>query len=648
MSIQTIEANLSDLRYVLREIKKREREGTLPKDGQLTLITDTAAEAMTFQVENDPNSPDCSTFGKVKAVVRASLNVLELDKKVKDYAKEHAYRFAISNGSRAPLTIFPFIFSDQNQESAELLMNEGGYRLIRDGLIKALPEQLVKVGSKLLFYSKILKNVQMVFETSYQTLVDHNRKCSVYQAGMTLPTIWAETKIAKLTYNEVQPTILTSLPEELLNERVPKVKLKPPTFRDHTDEREQEKSDNSNAVIENDLSHLEGDIRDTQTEELCSQSISIENFFDHFSQKIVEFAGSLTGITPMINEVNRLRDIIEVIVKNPSKGPMTVVSEIFNTPENQIKTLLSAPESLIKNGESLLNGTESTLLGAFSIVSTIMATIQSVNWVMNFANNPSRAAIEMITMPIDSIRNVVNLGMSLIRDPENTSKLFFKSIIKSPENSIKKFARNVGLKKKKKKKKKKLRAPKTILPKQLHEIKKQKSMKYANDLMSLYMVCREHWYVDPYKTVEVYHYDLLEDWKSGHAADICGGDYFNFPSVLEDLFRQSDYEAVLTLSPKAHLNEPLAPPEVAQAISRLLISDVQLNHASVQLIDAVEREENNLKTEFDNMKKLGEACDTLHEVTEEFHILLTTNREQIRAALKQRMLEKTDLSTKVD
>ena len=150
--------------------------------------------------------------------------------------------------------------------------------------------------------------------------------------------------------------------------------------------------------------------------------------------------------------------------------------------------------------------------------------------------------------------------------------------------------------------------------------------KYADDLMALYFYARSKWFIDPYKSIEDYHHDLLTDWSFGIAAHVCEGSFFNFPRFLATKFEQNDFSSIMLYSPSAHPMETLAPPEVVIAFEEGLAEIKKVEAASVAL--AIADEAHTKAT-----KELNIDRERLEKNTNELSIFLNANQDEIKRKL---------------
>lgn len=302
----------------------------------------------------------------------------------------------------------------------------------------------------------------------------------------------------------------------------------------------------------------------------------------HVGQEILNFAGEISGVGPALKELQKVRDILETLVRNPERGSIKVIAELFKQPEVMIRNVLNQPLSILQNGEKFLNNPAANYMGAFAAVGSILTFMSSVTWICDFCRDPKKTAIEVVKMPYTCIEGVVKLGISLIRNPEKATLQLFKSLIKAPEVTVKRFLTAVGLKKKKKRKHRE--EPARSNP--MEEARMAK--KYANDLMNLYLLARSKWFIDPYKCIEEYHDDLLNDWNIGIAAPSCVENYFNFPSFLASKLEQNDFDSIKLYSSKAHSSQPIVPLEIVGVFQEELVQLAKVEFASAAIAVAHE------------------------------------------------------------
>lgn len=269
------------------------------------------------------------------------------------------------------------------------------------------------------------------------------------------------------------------------------------------------------------------------------------------------------------------------LAKDPTKAPIKIVSKLLDTPKNIIKNVLSQPESFIKNGELFLSNPAGNFMGALSAVSCILTFMDSVSWICDFCKNPKQSALSLVKLPYTCVEGVVKLGIALIKNPGKAAGQLIKSLIRAPEVTVRRFLRSVGLKKRKKRKHE---TPQVYIdPAEQTRI----AEKYAEDLTNLYSLAHSKWFIDPYKTIEDYHYDLLKDWNTLFAYNICQGNYFNF---LAERFKDDDISSIRKYSPWSHYYEAIPPPEFVLDI----INEAQLAITKVEIASDILAISNNL------------------------------------------------------
>jgi hypothetical protein len=296
-------------------------------------------------------------------------------------------------------------------------------------------------------------------------------------------------------------------------------------------------------------------IQDRSFKELHPTPEVSDEFLEHMGQELLSFSGKISGVTPALEELIQVKDLVQTLLRNPTDAPIKIVAHLFKTPQAMVRNVLQQPEAILKNCQNFVNNPGANYMGALSAVSGILTFMDSVSWIVDFAKSPKKTALSIVKMPYTTVEGVIKLGAALIKHPEKAAGELFKSLVKAPAVTVKRFLTSVGLKKKRKRRQ---QAPTQILidPAEQMRIAQQ----YAKDLMALYSLARSKWMLDPYKTAEDYHYDLLADW-NGSAASL-GGNYYAFPRFLTAKLEQNDLQAIRQYSPFAHYFEPLPPPEV--------------------------------------------------------------------------------------
>jgi hypothetical protein len=345
-----------------------------------------------------------------------------------------------------------------------------------------------------------------------------------------------------------------------------------------------------------------------------------EELLKDFGTNILNFTGQITGITPALDELKRVNEIVQCLAQNPQEAPLKIVSELFRQPVQNVRNILNNPKAIIQNAEHFLQNPAANYMGALAAVGSVMTWMDSVSWVCEFARKPGKEARNLVKMPYTVVKNAVQLGTSLIRHPERTSKQLFKSFIHMPGNTVKRFFRAVGLKKKKKKHHHQEAPPPTIDPIVLQQLVD----KYVKELPALYCLARVKGFIDPYKTMEEYHHDLLDDWTSG-ALNFPNG-FFDFPQFLVRIMQANSLVYLRTYSPRAHPDRPIISPEILLASAAINETFGKLD-ATFNELDEVHREHE------EAAEQLSIEQEKLSKATEDLGSTLAQNREKIKQAL---------------
>ncbi len=350
---------------------------------------------------------------------------------------------------------------------------------------------------------------------------------------------------------------------------------------------------------------------------------------DQIGQQLLDFAGQVSGVAPALEELKKLHGIMVVLAKNPAEGPIKIVSELLKMPEQMVKNVLKGPEDFLKKGELLLKDPSGGCLGALAVCGSILSFMNSATWVANFMRDPKHMALETLKMPFTTVKGVIELGIGLIRHPEKTVISFCKSLIKSPVHTVNGFLRAFGLKKRKKRKAPPQPRPAQPLPVSSQE-KARIVKKYLADLTALYGYAKGNWFIDPFKTIEEYHYDLQKDWESGPENRMLCKDFSNFPLFLKAKFEQEDFYTIKRLSPRAHPKETMPPIEVILAYEEIDMSLQKVQRAS-KLLDAASQ------AEAAAIQELNIERTQLHNNISQLSTFINNNEDKIKKALRARM-----------
>lgn len=306
--------------------------------------------------------------------------------------------------------------------------------------------------------------------------------------------------------------------------------------------------------------------------------------------------------------------------KNPQEAPLKIVSQLLRQPVGNIRNILNSPRSITQNADLFLQDPSANYMGGLAAVGGIMIFMDSVSWVCEFARKPGRGALELVKSPYTCVKGVVDLGVSLIRHPEKTVRQLCKSVVKMPEHTVKRFLRAVGLKKKKKHKAPPPPPPPPMDPKVLEQL----AVKYVTDLQALYFLARVKGFIDPYKTIEEYHHDLMEDWTlGGHNPPNV---YFDFPQFLVEKMQVNSLEYLRSYSPRAHPDTPIISPEVLLA-SQAIDETLETLETTFRELDVVHQKHE------EAAQQLSVEQEKFSKATESLGNTLAQNKEKIKQAL---------------
>jgi hypothetical protein len=345
------------------------------------------------------------------------------------------------------------------------------------------------------------------------------------------------------------------------------------------------------------------------------------NMLNDIGVQLVGYAGQVAGITPAIEEIRQLQEIITTLVENPIDGIQKVVGKYLQTPQSMLKNIISSPKEFLDKGALMLQG-EASCMGALAFCGSILSFMSSVTWMVNFIQDPKHMAKALLKMPYTCVKGVIELGVSFIRNPGKTAMSLCRTLIKAPIEIVSGFVRAIRFKKKKKKRKE-LSGPQ-VNPQEQQRLFK----KYVADLAALYGAAKVNWFIDPYKTIEEYHFDLMADFET-LPRHICQN-YFDFPSLLKSQFDKDSLLTVREWSPRAHPQETIAPPEVVQIFLEIGKSMVEVEVASRTLNAA--HQIGIAVTEELNVERQRLANNVAN-----LDALLNNNEDRLRQALRVRM-----------
>lgn len=332
------------------------------------------------------------------------------------------------------------------------------------------------------------------------------------------------------------------------------------------------------------------------------QKVDENHSFISLGEQVLDFAGKVTGVNSAIDELVKINEILHCLVTNPSQVPIKMIASVLRRPESVIRNILDSPKTIMKDFMSL------------STVFSVLSFMDSINWMFDLFHNPKGTIKSMILMPYTIVKSVIDLGTSLIRNPGKTVELLFKSLIHTPERIVSKFFTNIGLKRKKKRR----------IESQSITISPEDQKRYIKDLTSLYCIARFKGFIDPDKTIEKYHYDLMEDWGLFNA----GCSFFDFPQLIIKQMEENSWIHLRSYSPKAHPYRPAISSEIMSVSVRLEEERERLNNVSNDLNCSIQ----GLTKSTERLKKKQEK---LIHASAELDIVLR-NSERLKQALVRR------------
>jgi hypothetical protein len=322
------------------------------------------------------------------------------------------------------------------------------------------------------------------------------------------------------------------------------------------------------------------------------------------TEALVDYAGQATGIRPALDTYKEVVLLLDNLSKNPDAVPLQLISQILKQPMSSLESICNFRGTIAEQLRAIANSNSLAQLGAGCMVAagTILTFMNSVSWICEFTKNPKQGLRDMLLSPYHTVKNCYKLGMSFLKNPVSTAKMFCKSLLKFPEQTVKRFLRAVGLKKRKKKHKQEVASPPSLSPEELQRLRE----KYIQDLEALYFLARSKGFVDPFLTLEEYHNKLVFDWTHGfHSTE----SYFDFPLFLAHKMEQNSLFVICRYSPTAHPNKPVFFPEL------------------LQLVDEISTYE------------WGEICGELQEARQDLNIATTSSPAVVVAVTKSNELK---------
>ena len=306
------------------------------------------------------------------------------------------------------------------------------------------------------------------------------------------------------------------------------------------------------------------------------------------AQKIVEFAGDLTGVTSSIQQIKELKSLFVNILSDPSNGPQLLVNELIKEPEKIFQKIITSPKAFIANTEAFVN--DPTLAGALGIVGTAFSVVSLANEILpvitlisrkgikNPAQLPAILSKELVKMTFSKIIAVAKLAQGLIHDPFKTGKQLINGYIKSPKILCRNVKNLFGHDKRKAKRKaKKYKRMQEAYNRQVHLENERQKQAIIEAVPVCYKAARHQWMIDEACTpLDVYFNRLVIDWKNALNSKKFQADFISFLQNINVHFNQGHFSEIVRLSPSAHLKEPTPPAIVSLAITLLAQTSLQL------------------------------------------------------------------------
>ena len=632
MTIQSIEANLSNLVYVCNEIKKREKEGSLPADGKITVLTDQQAQEMLTELNNSSDKPDSSNLGYAKHIFFRVLKDLGLDKQALKKSLAKMIDKGFVRGMPNMMNTFTDTFTPN--QAIEFIV----VKIIKP---KVLPQ----------FY--ILKNIQTALQSSINATYEHSGQCGRFEASKSLTIQATKEVIGAITYK----TPVTNPPSSLATNILKKVHFQPSHRKEQLIPREFNKSDLSELSRSGGRHLLKSVQREIPTEGLakgrfyavrifasppiasnkdnlpnaiCLSSLENANEIEEAAQKVVDLAGDLTGINFAVEKTKEIEQMFVTMISDLGHAPKLLVQQLLKEPEKIFQKALKSPKEFINSAEAFT--ADPTLMSALEVVGAAFSTVSLANEILPILTRVSQKVIkdpftapqivtkEMLNLTINKAKGIWTLTKGLATDPIGSGKDFIKGVIHTPDTLVRNVKNFFSKGKRKQRRQMREAQEQEMLQaaKQAKIAKEQINLKRAIEkaIPSCYKAAVNQWMVKHDKPINDYFLDMLKDWKNATSHGLFNGDVAQFAIDLMRLLKSGRLSDVAHLSPCAHLSEPTPPPKVAFALAGLAQETLKLVSNRKELENATvdhNEEAAELKDGIDGLARANQAYEVSHQ-----------------------------------
>lgn len=312
------------------------------------------------------------------------------------------------------------------------------------------------------------------------------------------------------------------------------------------------------------------------------------------AQKIVDFAGDITGVKSVVQEATDLKELYLNIFSNPENAPELLLSHLYKGPKEIFQRVLDAPKNFYNSGEAFL--ADPSLMGAIGLVSGALSIIALANEVLpilhlisdELINNPLKAPVNipkgLVQLTSNKIKALHLLAQDFVKNPLKAGEHLVKGVIKSPELLYHNVKQLLGINKHKAKKRR--RRLEAAMQQQAAEIEQQMIAaenraieQLTRAICACYEVAITQWMLRPEVKIQDYFTTLHADWKRAVATIQFDQNFIQFIVTIQKQLELGDFPEACRLSPLAHNPEPYAPPVMAYALRDLAIETLRLQGA---------------------------------------------------------------------
>lgn len=316
---------------------------------------------------------------------------------------------------------------------------------------------------------------------------------------------------------------------------------------------------------------------------------------EEMAQKIVNFAGDLTGIVPAANEVKSIKLLIVNAISDPRGAPRLIVKRLLQEPERIFESVLSAPRQFTTNVEAFMG--DASLMSALGIVTSVFTLVSIANEILPVMNKITREAIknplklpivvpkEVLNLTIAKIKGIWALARGLVTEPGKTGKELVKGVMHMPRDILHNVKNLCGLGNSKKQKKKRKDAERAQLQAAMQQRQQQEQEHQAilKVMPTCYHAAEKQWMVKNGSSCTSYFTDMTEDWKQAVQSKRFSGSFPLFATTITNHLKEERLDQVIALSPKVHAAEPIVPPVVALALAQLMRETIQMAQVNMRL-----------------------------------------------------------------